>query len=181
MKTFTQIGRALLFLVALIAASSSRLHAQQRSARELESSCHDFVQGFYDWYVPKALQEKSEPAWNLALRYKKSVFTQELFRRLSQDSEAQAKAKGEIVGIDFDPFLNSQDPSEHFTVQNVSRRGDRFWVEVRGIQAGEMHERVTPELVLSKDGQWTFVNFHYGSTKSSADEDLLTILKLPQR
>jgi hypothetical protein len=59
---------------------------------------------------PKSLKDGTDTAWNLAIKTKSSVFSPQLALALKEDSAAQAKAEGEIVGLDFDPFLNSQDP-----------------------------------------------------------------------
>jgi hypothetical protein len=172
MRARREIVRALFLLISL---SPFLLFAQGKSAQETEASCRRFAQAFYDWYVPKALKDHRGPASDLALRYRRTAFSAELVQKLSEDSAAQAKAS-EIVGLDFDPFLNSQDPSERFVVGGVTRRGDKYFVEVRGIQSGKAQENVVPELVLTKTGHWRFANFHYGPSKSSADENLLSIL-----
>ena len=56
------------------------------SPQDLERSCRNFVQRFYDWYVPKALGEieSKEPASDLALKYKSSAFSSELARALGE-------------------------------------------------------------------------------------------------
>jgi hypothetical protein len=42
---------------------------------------------------------------------------------------------------------NAQDIQRTIGRESVTRKGDRHWVEVRGVQAGETAERVVPELV----------------------------------
>ena len=159
------------------AAACGPLQAQSGSPHDRQESCRNFVQGFYDWYVPKALGENEGPAWAFALKNKRSVFSPELYRLLREDSAAQAKA-GEIVGLDFDPFLNSQDPEERYVVGNVTPKGDRYLVELRGISSGKKSEKpaVVAELTQN-DGRWLFVNFHYGETKYPEDENLVSVLK----
>jgi hypothetical protein len=163
-----------MLLAVLIAA---RTFAQGTIDPETERSCREFVQAFYDWYVPKALDERIWRAWDTALKQKKNQFGKELIRKLSEDTAAQRKSK-ELVSLDFDPFLNSQDPSERFVVKRVARKGDTFWVEVRGMESGELRETVFPELVHTNDGHWEFVNFHYGKSKFSEDQNLLRTLDL---
>ena len=165
------IGMLLVFSLRI----SCQLFAQEKSAADADLACRRFVQEFYDWYVPKAVARHHGPAWVLALKEKKTVFSPDLFRKLEEDSEAQAKAKGDLVGLDFDPFLNSQDPSEHFAVQSVTRKGDTYWVELRGINRGKPQETVTPEVRL-RDNGWEFVNIHYGKNEFSSDSNLLEIL-----
>ena len=47
-------------------------------------------------------------------------------RRLREDAKAQAKVKGEIVGLDSDPFLASYDPCERYEVGTVTQSGEHF-------------------------------------------------------
>lgn len=156
--------------------------AQGNSTRpqNLEQSCRSFLQKFYDWYVPTALDAiaSKESPFDLALKDRSSAFSSELVHALKADSDAQAKAAGEIVGIDFDPFLSNQDPCERYVVGNIARREDSYWAEVYGICAGKKHAKpdVVPELKF-KDGEWIFLNFHYRKNKLSEDVNLLSILK----
>jgi hypothetical protein len=133
-----------------------------------------FVQGFYDWYVPLAKKENREPSSDIAIRTKGTLFSTELRLALREDAAAEAKANGYVVGLDFDPFLYSQDPSDRYDVGKISRKDDRYWVEVYGTRYGEKSAQpdVIAELVY-KDSKWMFVNFHY----PESSEDLMQILK----
>jgi hypothetical protein len=177
-KSMTKFRRTICAGVFLFLALSWTVAG---SPPDLQKSCRDFVQGFYDWYVPKALKVNVRPA-NLVLKYKSSAFSPELVRALQEDSEAQAKSPHQLVGLDFDPFLNSQDPSQRYVVGNVTVKGDRYWVEVYSITLGKRSPKpdVVPELML-KDGQWIFMNFHYGKSERSADENLVSTLKALRR
>lgn len=132
-----------------------------------------FVQGFYDWYVPRALNSRSTPAWSTAVKEKGSCFSPELGRKLREDSEAQAKDEGEIVGLDFDPFLNSQDPGRRYSVGKVALKGDRYLVEVHRVVSGKPEAKLTATAeVTGRNGQWYFVNFIY-----PGGHNLLGVLK----
>lgn len=163
-------------LFFLLAASS--LFAQGTPPQDARKSCRDFVQAFYDWYVPVALKHSRVRPADLALAHKGSAFSPELAQALREDSKAQAKVKGELVGLDFDPFLNSQDPGERYVVGNLTPKGDRYWVEIYSLTSGKKSAKpdVAPELMF-KDGRWIFVNFHYGGSEHSKDENLLSTLK----
>jgi hypothetical protein len=152
--------------------------AQSSASRDMRKSCRDFVQGFYEWYVPKAVKESGAPASHLAVMYKSSVFSPDLLRALKEDSQAQAKAKGEIVGLEFDPFLNTQDPSPRYVLDKIISKDDGCLVEVYSISSGKKSAKpaVVAELVF-KGGHWMFVNFHYGRSKRSEDENLVSTLK----
>ena len=150
------------------------LQAQTKGSRGVSEPLRSFVQGFYNWYVPRALSDNAGPASELALKYKSSVFEPQLARALREDSAAQAKSPGEIVGLDFDPFLNSQDPAERYEVGRIARKGERYRADIYGVFSGQ--KRKKPDVVaelLEKNGRWFFVNFHYPE-----DGDLLTVLRL---
>jgi hypothetical protein len=166
--------------VVLLFAAPYAFLAQGNSRQDIEDSCQHFVKNFYDWYVPKANMTHTGPASDLALKYRRHTFSSELYTALEEDSEARAKVagKGEIVGIDFDPFLFSQDPCERYVVGNVTRKGNRYWVEVFGLCSGK--KSATPDVVpelMTKDGQWFFVDFHRGNRQSLGDGSLLTALR----
>jgi hypothetical protein len=55
---------------------------------------------------------------------------------LKEDLAASKKSPGEIVGLDFDPFLNAQDIAERYLVGKITPKGDHYWVEVFGVWGG---------------------------------------------
>jgi Protein of unknown function (DUF3828) len=129
--------------------------------REVES-VRSFVSEFYQWYVPKTLEPHSGPAWDLALKHRSRVFSSELFRALKEDSNAQAKASGEIVGLDFDPFLNTQDPCERYEVGSIVPEEQTYRVEVFGTCSGT--KKAKPDVLAQvelRGGHWVFTNFLY--------------------
>lgn len=153
------------------------LWAQGATGPKSRRSCRVFVQRFYKWYVPQALKEGKMSASDRALKYKGSAFSPGLLRALKEDSEAQAEAKGELVGLDFDPFLNTQDPSPQYAVGNVTLKGESCWANVNSVSSGKNGAKgdVVPELVIHK-GHWVFVNFHYPSPSRPEFENLLSLL-----
>jgi hypothetical protein len=136
-----------------------------------------FVQSFYDWYRPLTADVKEAPAWRSVLQYKKSALTPELARALEADLETQAAATGELVGLDADPFLNSQDPCMRYEAGKASQKGESYLVDIHAVCLGNRSEApvVVAEL-LPKGSSWVFVNFHYPKEKG----DLLTMLKRVQ-
>jgi hypothetical protein len=136
-----------------------------------ESSCRAFVQQFYDWYVALDARHQGRTTMDDALRLRPQLFDGGLLRMLKEDSAAQAKAD-EIVGLDFDPFFYSQDPSSKFEARRAVITSGHCRVLVRGVDHATLEKRVEPELV-PRSGSWVFVNFHYSGS------DLITILKNP--
>lgn len=144
--------------------------------------CSQFVQRFYDWYLARenalTKENSQKSADDVALSEKESVFSSELVRALREDSAASKKSPGEVVGLDFDPFLNAQDVPERYMVGKARRKSDHWLVEVFGLWNGKKNSTpdVVPELVL-KNGQWVFVNFHYPDSKIPINENLVSVLK----
>lgn len=165
-------------LVAILAFSARPISCQTYVEQETQESCRKFVQAFYDWYLSKdaASGKLSIPSMDAVLKRKADVLSPELHRRLKADSDATEKCQGEICGLDFDPFLSSQDSSPHFEAVRVTRKDSSYWVDVYGIESAKRREHVVPELV-QQNGKWIFVNFHYGKNKWTNDSNLLTILK----
>ena len=163
------------FFLCLVA--SYPLWAQAATPAGSQQSCRNFVQGFYDWYIPKMTNPTPLPAEELALKYRSVSFDPELARALHEDFVASGKNSQEIVGLDFDPFLNTQDPSEKYVLGSVTLQGEGCWVEIFSIDSGK--KNATPDVVSElrfKNGRWIFMNFHYGKTKTTADSNLTTIL-----
>jgi len=148
--------------------------AQIETAREI--SCRSFVQNFYDWYETPIGSDADHKLAHLAsedvIQLKPGLFSDTLLNLLQGDGEAKAKAKGDLVGLEFDPFFNSQDPSPKFQVQSVRISGDHCRAVVRGMEAGQLREDVEPEL-RAESGRWIFVNFHYDPGSSTTDVNLI--------
>ncbi|HTW34282.1 MAG TPA: hypothetical protein VMD53_06670 [Rhizomicrobium sp.] len=134
-----------------------------------------FAQDFYDWYGKVALSDAKDPAWVVALKLRKTDFDPELTRLLKEDADAQAHC-GELVGLDFDPILNSQDPADHYVAGKLVRKRRRYLIEVLAVRNGT--KSTTPDVTaeFSGDGRhFVFINFHYPD-----GGDLLSILRSPR-
>lgn len=164
-----------MLLCCLLTGVGSLSASAQQSAQGQVGSCRRFVQEFYDWYVPITQKETGGPASDTALQVKRDAFSPQLFRALKTDSEAQARAKGEIVGLDFDPFVNSQDPADHYEARRLVVKANRCSVEVWRASPSDTAEKSTKPAVVAKlamsKRHWVFVNFQYPET------DLLTLLR----
>lgn len=147
------------------------------SANRLQE-CRKFVQSFYDWYAPIADKESGGAMENI-MKKKGNLFSSELRTRLLEDSAAQAKSKGEIVGLDFDPFLNTNsDVAKKYLATRVVQKGNDYWVDVHGVFAGKKSAAptVTPAVGFL-NGKCVFVNFHYGKDVLPVNENLISVLK----
>jgi len=92
------------------------------------------------------------------------------------DSEAQARAKGELVGLDFDQFLGSQDPADHYEARRATVKNGTCSVGVwRASPTDTAAKMDRPEAVAElkqQNGGWRFANFTY----SVGGSDLLHLL-----
>lgn len=145
----------------------------------LEKSCGRFVQSFYDWYSKPDVKTHKEHTPERAIIEKSTLFDEQLKRELKIDSDAQAKGEGDIVGLDFDPFLSTNsEPFEHYSLGKIIAKPQSYLVEVFGTTKGKKTAKpvVVAEL-KNKGNQWKFVNFHYEKSKYPENENLLSVLK----
>lgn len=169
MKLTIALSHILLLLLA-----SGPLCAQTPESHRCAESAHVFVQRFYDWYVPLAKRETKEPASNVAIRERGALFSKELLALLKEDAAAEAKANGYILGLDFDPFLNTQDASDRYDLGDITSKAGNCLVSIFGTRYGERsaHPDVIAEISCT-NSRWIFINFHYPDT----GENLIQILR----
>ena len=97
-----------------------------------------FVQNFYDWYTKNSLNYVG------AITQKPEWFDGPLLAAFRKDAAIQAKAVGEIDGLDYDPFGFGQDASNISGFKAVSVSADRVTVV-----AMDMKHQPTPDNTLS--------------------------------
>jgi len=169
---FRSIWLLALALTGIIAPS----HAQTPVAGE--PSCRSFVQKFYDGYWNQYLPKMKDPNFSLpgtdaVLRARPPVLSQELIALIVKD-EKRSKETGDVGNLDFDPFLNSQDPQGRYLVTKVI-------IADATCKATISRAHTVAELKPS-GASWIFVNFHYSyytpaGKKDAPDADLLQILR----
>ena len=161
----TSISLVILVLICLPAI------AQTPATKPDDASCRAFVQEFYNWHVAHGTN------FEKTFKLKRSALSAELGNALAADLAASKKNAGEIVGLDFDPFTNSQDPSPRYRVDKTTVDNGRCLAEVHGVPSDRKGKPdATAELQFAA-GAWKFVNFHYGSENGPEDENLVSILR----
>ena len=166
--------RALVPCILLLALPWPVL-GQTKSEQTTTASVSEFVQKFYDWYLKKTQANKGTPGWSFLLDTPPATLSPDLISALKEDAEAQRKVKDDIVGLDFDPFLNSQDPCSSYVVGKVSSKAEHYLVEVYCTQKGRKESKPAVVAdVIQKNGQWLIVNFQY----VGPDDTMLSMLKL---
>jgi len=96
---------------------------------------------------------------------------------LIKRDDARAIAAGGIANLDFEPYLNSQDPEGRYDVVRVEVNHDvcRSWLSQRDIIAETKRS----------DSGWVFSNFYYNffsedhKRKEAPDDNLVHILSRP--
>ena len=130
-----------------------------------------FTQAFYDWYA--GVGERSD----VAVRARPSGFAPQLLEALRLDFAAQSKNPDEIVGLDWDPFLDTQDPCNPYRVGQITRRGDTILVAVKGLctdAAPHAGPDVIAEVGQAK-GRWVFLDFRHVGDRGSLLQDLAAL------
>lgn len=151
--------------------------AQNKPVKPQPKTCKQFVQGFYDWYMRQMKREKDGPAYEYTLKNKGEYFSVALLSALREDLRASAANADEIVGLDFDPFLNTQDPAERYVLGSAEAKGDKCLAEIFESRGGKKSENpVVVAEARRKNTDWIFVNFHYGASQGPVDENLLSLL-----
>jgi hypothetical protein len=137
------------------------------------ASVQRMVKGFYQWYVPLMLKGNPLPASTIALRKKASLFSTNLRKALMEDYAAAKNSPGEIVGIDWDPFLDTQDPENKYVLGEITESNRRFLIKIYGIRDGKRQTEQSVTAVVKKEsGRWVFEDF-----LSPNGEGLLSALK----
>jgi hypothetical protein len=96
--------------------------------------------------VPKG--REPQVRWSDAL----PRYSHQLAELLREDSAAQARCK-EVVGINGDPFLDSQDVADNDGVGRITQKGQRYLADVYAVWSGEQRKKpdVTAEFTQKSD------------------------------
>jgi hypothetical protein len=138
-----------------------------------QESVRKFVQGFYDWYNAISHMNNKLSPDQRAIKEKAQMFSAGLIEALKEDYKASSKHPEEIVGLDWDPFLCSQELDDRYEAGDVKKQGQNYFVKVYGVSKDKKNPEpnVIAEVARSK-GHLIFVNFH-----SPHGGDLLSDLK----
>ncbi|MGC3988660.1 MAG: DUF3828 domain-containing protein [Chthoniobacteraceae bacterium] len=142
------------------------------------AAVRSFVQHFYDWYVPLSGHTKLPPEEE-ALKKRTADFSPELAKALQADLDANARA-GEVVGLDYDPFLNAQDPCQKYVVGGKTSEDHGVWkVEVFGVCDGKKEAKASVIAVVKARAShsWFFTNFEDPEDKTDLLQNLRALAK----
>jgi hypothetical protein len=173
------LGLSLLLAPARASAAGAFFVPPQNPS---EFSAQAFVQGFYDWYLGKiraASKKGSGYTFIDAVRQRPDWFSPELRRLLEEDVAAASKCKDDVVGLDWDPFLETQETPGVYTVGRVDRttQGYRVSVDLKDAKTRGARNPAAQADVAFVGGRWQFVDFVEEPTDPKARQGLVAILK----
>jgi len=165
-------------LYAVLAVQTQKGPVHPPSRAEV-ASVRRFARTFYDWYAPKSNADSPSDAEHLALSTRPAAFSPELRNALLEDWTAQSKVTGEIVGIDWDPFLGGQDPASRYWVRKIQHNGQTWLVSVWSSYGKQSHAPDVIAQVEKSGGKngWCFTDFFYPHAPGSGLLDSLRLLK----
>jgi hypothetical protein len=172
----TRRVQILLYTLVLLPSAHS-LSAQTSRADSTAFAARRFAQSFFDWYtriaVDDSLSRAGMTAAEIATQRRPEAFSRQLLTALRADFTAQAKANGELVGLDFDPFLSGQDPCERYRVGKVSYQQNAYLADVYPVCNGKLSDSASVVIELQSTGSsWRFVNFRYPRSHTDLIEEL---------
>jgi len=176
--------RLFLFFGFTVLGFAFSAKSQVQSVTNEKESARIFVQKFYDWYLVLWAEAQKHPSRSatreLAVSQKPEYFDNALKSALAKDDSAQNKS-GDIVGLDFDPFLRCQELYGEYQACDVKRTGGKYFVDIRNIEKGKTEKEIRgAELrvvagLVKRNGHWIFTNFMYPSKDGKSN--LLSMLK----
>ncbi|MBX3132286.1 MAG: hypothetical protein KF689_02710 [Gemmatimonadaceae bacterium] len=132
------------------------------SSAQAQDDAKAFVDRFLAVYHSQFEQEEERSAEWDPVAAVAAFFTPQLARALAEDRAAAVASTEEIVGLDFDPFSNSQDPCETYRTGRSAQRADTVMVEILGDCHGQIP--LIPDavfLLVRRDGSFAIADIAY--------------------
>ncbi|MEY2539185.1 MAG: hypothetical protein QOG67_2925 [Verrucomicrobiota bacterium] len=166
---------ASLILIALSLATGTRAQSgghgnapsnkSSLKAKDTAVEAHEFVQKFYNWYVPFSAHSKTL-ACKEVLNAHPEYFSKALYPMLKKNIADMERTHG--LGLGFDPFLNSQDPTSKYVVGPADGTDEGYAMKVYSAQDGRKQSE--PDVIAVVENQhnsWVLTNFHYPNQGTS--------------
>lgn len=153
----------------LIFVASSSLQAQGSNLQDTPESCRKAMQGFYNKVDGKGPKSPS------------AVLSPELRWLLKDDEDNKMIADDLIQGLDYDPIANGQDTYDRYEPGKVTRKGNRYLVEINCFWGNKKAEKnkMVHEVMFNR-GRWMIMNIHYSDYENGkliSRSNLLSTLK----
>jgi len=172
-------------IIVMLFLTSCTDTARHPVANEKENA-RVFVQQFYDWYK-KLYNEGVTATDNVGtdvymIKHKPQYLDDSLLKAFIEYYKAEPKEADEVVGLDFDPILDSQDIGWDYQTGKVKQVGDKFFIDIHCDTHGKPKDTILalPPIIVAevvkKSGQWKLVNLSYPPPEGKG-EDLLKMLE----
>ncbi|MGA9769391.1 MAG: hypothetical protein WBV94_10140 [Blastocatellia bacterium] len=153
---------------AILIASLPASSFGQRPADEVAAT----VKAFYSFHFQHDFDFSER-----GLRLRRKWLDESLYKLLLEDRKKAAASKDEVVGLDGDPFTNSQEPPNSFQVlqSNYNDKNASVVVQLFWKDKGKVVDQRKIEVKLTKvAGNWKIENLISGD---SEDDNLVHLLK----
>ncbi len=131
-------------------------------------SAAQFTQRFYDYYLPMANAPHSGGYHDIPA-HRRELIGPRLLAALDADEQLSRENPGDIVGPDFDYYVNSQDPCDRYVAGASSRQGENYLVPVYAVCDGKRALRPALTAIVQRvAGRWVFADFLYPDGRTLA-------------
>lgn len=151
-------------IVGAVGAAGCRGEEQAINETVVVRQMQDSINRFLATHVLRTVRGDRVSA---AVAADSALFSSALVNALRIDRAAQARVPGEVVGLDFDPFTNSQDPCEEYRALDATKRADTLAFPVYAVCAGGRAAAPVATYLVSREGsQLVVVDIEYEETGS---------------
>lgn len=161
-----------IFLAAAMLTASLPLSSFGQKGNDQNTGAAAIVKAFYAFHFRHNFDFSER-----GLRLRRKWLDESLYKLLLADRKKAAASKDEVVGLDGDPFTNSQEPPDSFQV-GESKQDDKsasVAVEFFWRDKGKIVDQRKVDVKLAKVANaWKITNIISGS---SEDDDLVKLLK----
>jgi hypothetical protein len=176
MKSPVRAACCLVFLGTPTACAQRSATPTVSVATNDSTTVHAFVQRFYDVYTDA--RSRQQDAMQQVLIRDSTFLDRSLLLALRADMAANRDRNQPRETINFDPFLESQDPCPKYVVSEVHAAGRSYRVTVRPVcptADGQRWQTSRPVVeVVSLGSRWMIANVLY--TKATPPTDLMALL-----
>lgn len=162
------------FATVLLAAAGACV-GESRPARvdAIDPAALTFVASFYDWFAAPQASGGGDRTFARVLEERAASLDAPLLAALREDRAAAERSRGELVGLEFEPFTANQDPCEAYSLGEAGQAAGRIRVPIFSVCNGQRLDApsVTVE-VERREARWVITNVFYAD-----GDDLLSLLR----
>lgn len=134
--------------------------ACESPARSERDAPDELARAFYRWHTTPADRGGSGFAVDRTIGRFRTAFTPELRSALDEDLVASRASPGNVVGLDGDPFTDSQDPCERYLPQAAVVTGDSATVTIMEVcEPGAPGRSSVRVILVRRDDSWHLADF----------------------